>query len=231
MKKLVTVVVVAALFVASLSAEKTLHLGLYLPLAPLSLVGASDDDVETEKVFTYGAGCSIDYTRIVEKGFTWKLDAGVAKIGTSDLLGSELDCGTDSYFGFGCGYSFIRTEKLTLTVTESIGFRAQLFNNSKMTGFSEEDVYIGGEKVGDEKVGMSAAMGYIADEVCLTYRFTPHAGVFADFGLFYVIGGGGVSDKIKIDVQSYKDYEQKLSVKGMWYGFVIQPKLGVSWTF
>ena len=110
MKKLIALVA-ALLGAASLFAEKTLHLGMYVPITPLTLVSTDADADGSENLSTVGFGASVDYTHVTASGFTWKLNAAVAKLHIDDVFGSSFDDGLDAYGGFGLGYSFIRTKK------------------------------------------------------------------------------------------------------------------------
>ena len=207
MKKLIILCAVIFLQNAVTFAENTLHLGLYFPITNLNF--------DEYKISSTPVAGSLDYTHVAEKGFTWKIGLGFGLGETSNIKASD---GAnfpwlDFDLGAGFGYSFVHTEKLTLSLLGDIGLRIQGGESEEHSMFS----------LSSTKISIMPILYYIGPEVSLTYRLTKNFGLFANCGIFYV--AGTTRETCKENGQTSMDKSFSTT------GFIVQPKFGISLTF
>lgn len=219
MKKIIALVAAAALCASAVFAENTIYLGLQFPSANLSVSGFPTASEYTSRgnFFSSGAGGSLGYTHVAGSGFTFKLGAGLAGVGTSDIrtISGENMGGIELDLGLGFGGSFIHNERMTLSLTGDLGLRIKyLFKtDSDENGWINYDIY----------TEILSAMFYIGPELSYTFRFSEHVGMFVNLGYFYNIGNSNYAVRIDDDAPDSDDFTTS--------GFSFHPKFGLSLSF
>lgn len=181
--------------------SSTFHVGGAAPLASLS-------DNSRNDFSSSGFDFYADFTRILENGFTFYVNAtaGVVTASASaDGLSDDIDM-TDFSFGAGLGYSFIHDEKKNLSLTGEAGI--EMLSGNK-------NIYTIGTQL--SKLDVSTTVFYIGPKISFTYKFASHFGIFANAGLYFATG----SNKFEV-----KDLN--LSSEKSISGVLFRPEFGVA---
>lgn len=192
MKKLLLIAVVFALSLTAVFAENTFNVGTYFPLSSLT--------ANEQEFTTRGFGAFVDYTHIAEKGFTFKLNAGIARAMEEGLSRNIKGLDLDGTCGF--GYSPLHNDKMFLSIYLDAGARLQAFSEE----YSKTDL-----------ITVFMPMFYTGPEVSYTFRFNEHVGICANLGIFYSVGTCEVERGREV-------FEEIFS------GFTFQPKVGITFT-
>lgn len=232
MKKIFAFLLVGFLAIGGASAKKwTNNVGFGFAL-PVSQIGA--DESGADDIMQVGYGLEATYVGVHEGGFTAKADvsAGLATSKDIALQDSDTNLGYFSNFSLGVGWSFVRTEKFTLSATGMVGFDIYSFFDSKDIDETDE-----ANKRKYEELDTTFSMGLfsVGADLFASYRTGEHFGFFANVSARYLVAGGSTFDS----EWTYKDTESgyRKTESGTKDGpdllgkFRIQPTVGVVWNF
>ena len=218
MKKILAFVA-ATLFGAAAFAgswQSTVGLGFAIPI---STFGIDEDGADDIKQTSFNA--DLMYLGVhTENGLTAKFDFSIGVPKCDDIPDGDGEDPIDFTFDLGVGYSFIRTEKITLGVLGVFGFDHSSYD-SKAT-FDGYTLPI------DSTIGLTS-INFGVDAIG-AFRFTNHFGGFANIGLRYVIAGTASTEydvpeaakNLGIGDDNDVDISGKISFR---------PTIGLIWTF
>ena len=231
MKKIVIALLAATMALSGASAKKwTNNVGFGFTL-PISQIGVDKSGVDD--IFQIGYGLEGTYVGIHERGFTVKADLGAGLTASDDvaLQGSDSNLGIFYNVAVGAGWTFVHTEKFTLSATGMLGCDVSVFFDS------EDDVPAIGETFSTyESVDQICGLAMISAgaDVFASYRIKEHFGVFANLSARYLIVGGSsygteyTYKKKNGHTATERDSSDGPDLAGK---FRIQPTIGIIWNF
>ncbi|WP_191014525.1 hypothetical protein [Treponema zioleckii] len=130
MKRIISFLISFTLILAGISAEKwknKIGLGFTLPLSSLEF-----DEENTDSVFTKGFGANGFFLGVKDNGFSLKagFSLGVSSSDDININGKLIDTGFFYDVAFGAGYTFVKTENLTVSLLGMLGFDVTIFNST-----------------------------------------------------------------------------------------------------
>lgn len=149
--------------ITAVFAENTFNVGTYIPFSSFT--------ANEQEFTTRGFGAFVDYNHIAEKGFAFKVNAGIARA-TEEGLSKDID-GLDMDGSLGFGFAPLHNDKMFLSIYLDAGARLQSFTY----GDTKDNLII-----------VFMPMFYVGPEVSYTFRFNEHIGICANLGLLYNIG-------------------------------------------
>ena len=221
MKKIILGAAVALLMSASLFAKTwTNNIGVGFSV-PISSIGVDEDGADD--IFQVGYGVQGFYTGFHQNGFTVKASESVG-VATSKDIGiqdSDTNVGVFSNLEIGAGYSFIRTEKVTLSALGMLGLDISVYSDSGETTHK-------GEKW-DYTNSVGTAIFSAGADLQAIFRFKPNFGMFCNVAGRYLVAGGTFGE---VEYKKGSKKETESNSEGNLRGkFRIQPSIGVVWTF
>ena len=163
-----------------------------------------------------------------QNGITVKATESVGLATSKDvsLQDNDTNFGVFSNLEIGAGYTFIKDEKLTLSVLGMLGLDLSVYSDSK------DDVAYDTTKA-DYSATYGFAMFSLGADLYVSYKFKPNFGVFGNVAGRYLVAGGAFGEKkyeYKIGGRTETnttDYDAG-DLRGK---FRVQPTIGVVWTF
>lgn len=221
MKKIILGAAVALLMSTSLFAKTwTNNIGVGFSV-PISSIGVDKDGADD--IFQIGYGVQGFYTGFHQNGFTVKASESVG-VATSKDIGiqdSDTNVGVFSNLEIGAGYSFIRTEKVTLSALGMFGLDISVYSDSGETTYN-------GQKA-DYTDSIGTAIFSAGADLQAIFRFKPNFGMFCNIAGRYLIAGGTFGEtEYKYKNTTHTDSHSDGNLRGK---FRIQPSIGVVWTF
>ncbi len=225
MKKSLTILAIFAFFTSSLFAKSwTNNIGLGYSM-PFSFIGINESGAKDINQIGYGVCGS--YTGIHNSGLTLKADVSIGLNTTKDVTiqKSGTNFGVFENIGFGVGYAFINSEKATLGATGSLGIELSQYS------FTEEDITYNSHKA-DSTITSSIVSASIGADLFGIYRFTEGFGIFTNITAKYILGG---TTKVENKYEWEESDTKKTSISStdaeIRGKFLIQPTIGIVWTF
>lgn len=227
MKKIISFLISFTLILSGISAEKwknKIGLGFTLPLSSLEF-----DDKNTDSIFTKNFGTNGFFLGVKDNGFSLKADfsLGVATSDDVKIDGNSVCKGFFYDVAFGAGYTFVKSENLTVSLLGMLGFDVTIFN------CSNDDVLENSKRY--KKIETQYSMGTLdlGLDLFLSYKVLTHFGFYTNLGLRYLPKGrSSYEKKWTFDEDGYeKTSSGKIDAADVKGKFRIQPAIGIMWNF
>ena len=232
MKKILAAVVLIAACITSVFAyNHNFGLGFSMPISTFN-TEAKGTNVK-EDISQLGYGGHAFYMGNFGTGFTFKVSEAFGLSTTKDIIvtlpvsqvTSKAEYGIFSNFNAGIGWTFINSERATLSLLGMLGFSVYAYPKS-------EDY-----TVGTVKHEASYTAGIVTldlgGDLYFSYRLGEHFGLFCNVAGRYIAVGsaiGSVTDEWK-EGGSTKSINESYEVGTIHGKFLIQPTVGISWKF
>lgn len=191
-----------------------------------SFIGVNQKDADD--IFQLGYGAEVTYIGVHENGLSAKANISVGVETSKDiaLQDREVNVGAFENIVLGVGYSFVNSERLLLSVFATAGVEMGQYS------FTEEDVVDGNETY-DVTTTRSFVTLSAGTDIFAVYRLSQKLGIFANLGARYIFNGNESRETLK-DGRSSKRGEHKNNSPdkiALFGKFIVQPTIGVVWTF
>ena len=199
--------------------------GFSLPISQFGVDKSGADDI-----FQLGYGIEATYLGFHENGFTVKADVsgGLATSKDISIQDHSTNLGVFYNFAVGAGYSFVRTQKFTLSATAMLGLDAASYSNS------EDDIQYDGKDCENVSRNLTYTMFSAGADLFASYKIKEHFGVFANISARYLVAGG-TSQNVDWTWKDESGLKRKESAEGdgpdLKGKFRVQPTIGVVWNF
>ena len=227
MKRIISFLISFTLILAGISAEKwknKIGLGFTLPLSSLEF-----DEENTDSVFTKGFGANGFFLGVKDNGFSLKagFSLGVSSSDDININGKLIDTGFFYDVAFGAGYTFVKTENLTVSLLGMLGFDVTIFNSTDNDVIEDSKNY--------KKIETQYSMGTldVGLDLFLSYKVLTHFGFYTNLGLRYIPKGSSAFEKKwTFDEDGYeKTYSCKIEASDLKGKFRFLPAIGIMWNF
>ncbi len=224
MKKIFSVMAIALLATGLFAKTWTNNVGVGFTV-PISTIGI--DKSGADDIFQVGYGVKGFYLGYHQNGFTVRAaeSLGLATSKDIKLQDRDTNLGFFSNLDLGAGYSFIRDDKMTLSLLGMIGLDIAAYSTSRSSTYDK--------KSADLTATLGYAMFSVGADAYFAFKFKPNFGLFADVACRYLVAGGSFGET----EYEYKNGSKTETVKfdttdGDLRGkFRIQPSIGVVWSF
>lgn len=191
-------------------------------------IGADEDTMGTKNTNQIGYGLEGTYIGLHENGFTAKVDVSFGLATSKDISiqqNRRTNLGVFENIALGLGYSFINDEKFLVGTTGMFGIELGQYSVE-----SDNEDY-NGVYYKNLKKTLSLASFSLGADFFAIYRLSEYFGLFGNLAARYVVAGNA---KLESQYSGAKNSADSLTVsrnsdlKG---NFIVQPTVGVIWTF
>ena len=219
MKKILAAAVAIALSVTSAFAySHNVGVGFTVPISSVgtSQVGESD-------IFQIGYGVHGFYAGILDCGFTFKVTESVGLSTSKDVKvqNTNANYGIFANTSVGAGWSFINTDKMTLSALGMLGFILSAYPKNESLfyqGFLHDYTYT-----------LGVVMFDVGGDLYFSYKLGENIGLFANVEARYLVAGtefGSISD-----TWNGKTTTSTIELGDLKGKFHVAPTIGISWKF
>jgi hypothetical protein len=214
MKKLIMTILAGTLLITGLSAKtwtNNIGLGLTVPLSGTKVKDGND-------IFQVGYGVKGSYLGFHENGFTVRAEETLAIATSKDIKvqTEDTNIGIIGISDIGLGYSFVRTEKATVSLLGMLGLDLSVYEGS-VTTF--------GTTVKNTCVPVLFNLGA---DIYAAYYVKENFGIFADVSARWLVGGAYLLNTSTERGSSTISTTNTSDLQGK---FRIQPSFGIVWNF
>ena len=224
MKKPILLALCTALAVGASAKTWTNNIGVGVAV-PFSITGVDDDNVDDVTQLEFGVGGT--YIGYHESGFTVKADLAIGVGITDDISvqSNKRNVGVFENAAAGVGYSFLRTERFLLGAAAMFGMELSQYDD-------DDDARVAGVKHTYTTSQLLVTLS-VGGDVFTRYRLGEHVGLFANVGARYLVWGSSTlqtKDEWTTD-DDVKHSRTNDDATDLWGKFIVQPTLGIIWTF
>jgi hypothetical protein len=228
MRKSLFFLLISLAFTNLLTAKTwTNNIGTGATVSVLSL-GTDENTMGIKNTNQVGYGLEGTYVGLHENGLTAKVNVSFGLATSKDISiqqNKHTNLGVFENVALGLGYAFIKNENFLFAVTGMVGIELGQYS------VESDDEDYNGVTYSNLKKSLSLASCSLGADIFGIYRLTEYFGIFGNLAARYVIAGNA---KLESQYSGTKKNSDNITVsrnsdlKG---NFVVQPTVGVIWTF
>ena len=186
-----------------------------------SVTGVDDKNLDDKKQLGFGAEGT--YIGVHSNGFSVKANIAVGLATSKDIAiqDRKTNIGAFENVAIGAGYSFVHSERALFGATAMLGVEMGQYS------VDSEDVIYEGVPYDTLTTTLSLLTCSVGEDIFGIFRLSPRFGLFANLSARYIFVGNATTE-LKYESNSKKRKSDDTELFGK---FIVQPTLGVIWTF
>ena len=232
MKKNLIILFSFIIFTSNVFAKKwtnNIGAGATIPFSIIGLDSKGADDINQ-----VGYGIEGTYIGLHENGFTAKANVSVGAATSKDVAIQDrnTNIGVFENIALGAGYSFVNTEKFLFGTTAMLGIELGQYSSKEKDVYIDEEISGKSETAGDVTTSLSLVTVSLGADIFGICRLNKRLGFFANLNARWILGGTTSSEVKNEWDDGHKTKTLTDSSENDLIGkFIVQPTIGVIWTF